>query len=159
MPVIGIRSGRDRGRSGSRGQAGRAEAEQLEAVVVDPIAGLPRDLAHDRSQAQVGDLGRAPTRGAHDVVVMRRLAADVGVLARWQVEPLDSAELREDLERPEDGRAPDAEVTAARVAHQLRGREVARLLGDQHGQRAAWLGQPVAGAVEGGDDRGASAMA
>ena len=48
------------------------------------------------------------------MVVVGRLAADVGVLAGRQVEALDGAELREHLERPEDGGAADAEVPPPR---------------------------------------------
>ena len=44
------------------------------------------------------------------MVVVGRLAADVGVLAARQVDALDRAEIREDLERPEDRRPADAEV-------------------------------------------------
>ena len=49
-------------------------------------------------------------------------------------------------------RRPSAART--RRGDQLGGGEVAVLLGDQGGQRPARLGQAVAGAVEGGDDRG-----
>jgi len=44
-------------------------------------------------------------------MVMGWLATDVGMLAAWQVQALDDAELGEDLERPKDGGSADAEAT------------------------------------------------
>ena len=82
--------------------------------------------------------------------MMGRLAAYVGVLTRRQVQPFDGAELRQDIERPEDGRAPDPETPVPRRADQLGGREVAVLIGDERCEGAPRLGQPVAGAVERG---------
>ena len=82
-----------------------------------------------------------------------RIAADVGVLAVGQVHPLDEAEVREDVERAEDRRPADPEPAATSVRLQVGGREVALASGDEPRDRAARLGQPVAGVVEGGDQR------
>ena len=90
----------------------------------------------------------------HDVVVVGRLAADVGMLAGREVEAFDGADLLEELERAEDGGAPDGGTALLGRGDQLGGGEVAVLLGDQRGQRPAGLRHAVAGAVEGGDDRG-----
>ncbi len=89
------------------------------------------------------------------MVVVRglRVAADVGVLAVGEVHPLDEAEVREHVERAEDRRPADPEPAAARVRLEVGGREVALAGGDEPGDRAARLGQPVAGVVEGGDQR------
>ena len=119
------------------------------------IAGLPRDIADDGPKTGIVDLSGPTAARAHDVVVVGRLAADIGMLAGWQVEPLDGAELLEDLERPEDRRPADAELAGPRgLGDELGGGEVAVLVGDQRGQRPARLGQAVAGTVERGDDRG-----
>ena len=82
-----------------------------------------------------------------------RVAADVGVVAVGQVDPLDEPQVREHVERPEDRRPPDPQAPAARVVDEVGGREVALARGDEVGDRAARLGQPVAGVVEGGDQR------
>ena len=56
--------------------------------------------------------------------------------------------MRKTVARPTPG------ASGTRRGDQLGGREVAVLLGDQGGQRPARLRQAVAGAVQGGDDRG-----
>ena len=86
--------------------------------------------------------------------MMGRLAADVGVLTGRQVQPFDGTDLRQDIERPEDRGAPDPETPFPRRDDQLGGREVAVLIGDERREGAPRLGQPVAGAVERGHDRG-----
>ena len=122
---------------GRTGQARRTQAEELESVVVDPVAGLSGDLANDRPQTGVVDPGRPPAARADDVMMVRRLAADVGMLAGRQVQPFDGAELGEDLERPEDRRPPDAETPGSRRDDQLGGREMAVLIGDECRERCA----------------------
>ena len=115
----------------------RTDPEQLEAVIVDPEAGLAGDVADDRAQAGVVDLAGPPAARADDVVVMRGLAADVGVFAVRQVETFDGADPLEELERAEDGGPPDGGTGCLRGGDQLGGREMAVLLGDQRGQRRA----------------------
>src|SRR5512143_1765405 len=134
-------------------QARRAQPEQLEAVLVDPVAGLPGDAPNDPAQVGVADLGGPPTTGADDVVVMRRRAADVGVLAIRQVEAFDRADLYEHVKGPEDRCPADAQSAPVGAGDEVRGREMAVLVGDESGERPARLGQPVAGAIERGDDR------
>jgi len=65
---------------GARGPAGRAEAEQLEAVLIDAEPGLTGHLADHRTQSGVVDLDRSAAVGADDVMVMRQLTRDVSVL-------------------------------------------------------------------------------
>ena len=99
-------AGRDEERgqrhAGRRSSAGgwqcRAEPEQLEAVIVDPVAGLAGDIADDRPQTGIVDLAGPAAARADDVVVVGRLAADVGVLAGRQIEAFDGAEPLEELE-------------------------------------------------------------
>ena len=123
-------------------------------MIVDPESGLAGDVADDRAQAGVVDLAGPPAARADDVVVMRGLAADVGVLAVRQVETFDGADAFEQVERAEDGGPPDGGTGCLRGGDQLGGREMAVLLGDQRGQRAPRLRHAVAGAVEGSHDRG-----
>ena len=78
------------------------------------------------------------------MVVVGRLAGDVGVLAGWQVQALDEAELEQHVECPEDGRPADAEVRAGARVDQVGRREVAVLVGDERRHRAPRLGHAVA---------------
>ncbi len=78
---------------GLAGLARRTQAEHLQPVVVDAIARPPGDVLDDGAQARVGDRIAPTAAGADDVVVVGGLAADVGVLARGQVEPFDRTEL------------------------------------------------------------------
>ena len=144
---------RSRARRGLAGLARRTQAEQLEPVVVDAIARPPGDVLDDRAKARVGDRIAPTAARADDVVVVGRLAADVGVLAGGQVEPLDRTELLQHLERAEDGRPADAEMLAARRFDQLGGGEVAVAVRDEGCDGAPRSGQAVAGVVERRDDR------
>ena len=87
------------------------------------------------------------------MVVVRSIANDVGVLAVWEVESLDGLQLNENLEGPEDRCAANPKTAAPGGCHEFRGREVAILIRDQHRQGAPGLGQPIAGLVEGRDNR------
>ena len=94
--------------------AARAEPEQLQAVRVDPVAGLPPDPRDDCGEARVADVGRPAAASADDMVmVRRRLAGDVGVVAGRQVDPLDRPDALQDLERPEDRRPADVQPPRA----------------------------------------------
>ena len=141
-------SGHGAGAPGLPAQAGRAQSEQLQAVIIHPVAGAAGHVADDRPEAGVVDLVRSPAPGADDVMVMGRLAADVGVLARGEVKALDGAQVLEDLERPIDRRSTDRPTLAARRLDEAGRREMAVLVGDEPGQRPARRGQSVARAVE-----------
>lgn len=119
---------------------------------VDPVAGPSPDLPGDLSQAEIRDVGRPATARADDVVVMGRLAGDVGMPAGGQLEPLDEAEFGEQVEGPEDRRPSDPEPLRARLGDELGGREMTRLRGDQRRHGAPRLGGSVARAVEGGEE-------
>ena len=155
--------GRDEGRGGHRErghrhasspvrlEAGGAQPEQLEPVLVHAKSRLAGDLADDRPEARVVDLVGPAAARADDVVVMDGIAADVGMLARRQVQALDGAEPLEDLERPEDRRSSDPESARPGLGDEIGGGEVAGLIGDERRERPARLGQAIAGAVERGD--------
>jgi hypothetical protein len=122
-------------------------------MLVDAIAGAPGDFADHDPQARVVDLLRSSASGAEDVMMVGPAADHVRVVPRREVKPLDRAELLEDIEGPEDGCASDSHMLGARFADQVARREVPVVCGDQRGEASAGLGQPVAGSVEGGDDR------
>jgi hypothetical protein len=138
---------------GLRGLAVRAQPEQLETVVVDAIAGRPLEVTDNVAKAGVRDIAAAAAARANDVMVVGRLARDVGVVAARQVEPLHGAEAGEDVQGPEDGRPPDPEALRARLGDQIRRREMGPLLRDQLGDRPPRLRQAVALTFE-GDEQG-----
>ncbi len=131
----------------------RAQPEQLEAVVVDAIAGRPLEVADDVAKAGVRDIAATAASRTNDVVVMGRFASDVGVVAAWQIEPLDRAEAGEDVQGSEDRGAPDPEPLRARLGHQVGRGEMGRLIGDQSSNGAPGLRQAVALAFERDEER------
>ena len=119
----------------------------------DAIAAPAGDLLEDARHPAVAHVCRLAALGADDVVVMGRVAGDERVLAGGQVEPLDDAEVREDVERAEDRGAADPEALAPRRGHELLGREVAAALADQAGDAPPGLRDAVSRIVERGNDR------
>ena len=117
-------------------------------MLVHAKSRLARDITNHLPEAGVVDLVGPATSRADDVMVVDGIAADVCVLAGRQVEALDRSETLEDLERPEDRRAADAETPRLCLGDELGCREVACLVGDDRGKGPSWLGQAVAGAVE-----------
>ena len=111
-----------------------ADTEQLEAVIIDPEAGLTGDVAHHRAQAGIVDLTGPPAARADHVVVMHGLAADVGVIPIRQVETFDSADLLEKIKGAEHRGPPDGGTGCLRGCDQVGGREMAVLLGDECGK-------------------------
>ena len=77
--------------TGASAPAGGAEAEDLEPVGRDPEARPAADLAEHLGQAVVVDVERPPAAGADRVVVVDRVAGDVGVVAAGQVDALHEA--------------------------------------------------------------------
>jgi hypothetical protein len=123
-------------------------------MLVDAIPGATGDLAHDDPQTCVVDLARPTAARTDDVVVMRALAHDVGVFTGRQVQAFHGAELFEDLQRPEDRRAPDPESLCPGIGQEVSGGEMGVAVPDQRGKPAARFGQPITGAIEDGDDWG-----
>src|SRR5690349_9988355 len=116
---------------GSGRGAGGAPPEQFETVAVDREPGPPLDRPDDVADPAIVDLGRAPAVLADHVVVMGRLAGDVGVVAVREVDPLDDVELHERVNRPEDGRPPDAQAAGLRVREEVGGGKRALAARDQ----------------------------
>jgi hypothetical protein len=107
-------------------------------VAFDQKVASTTDFVDDRLQPRLLHLDRSAARTAHDVMVMLLgRARDVRVLARRQIDPLERLDLRQQVKRPEDRCATYPEAADARQAEQIRGREVATLLGDQADQRLA----------------------
>jgi hypothetical protein len=128
------------------------EPEEFESMRLDAVATAPRDLVDGCRQAEILDLGRAPTPGAHDVVMVGRRAGDICVLAVGQIEALEDAELREEIEGAEQSRPANAQSAVTRDRLEIRGREMSDGFGDQARDRAAWGSQPLAGQIEGAQD-------
>ena len=118
----------------------------------DPIAGSRRDRSDDAVDPGVVDLLGPAAAQADDVMVVDRLARNIGVLPGRQVEPLDDPELGEQVERPEDGGPTDAKLAGLGVRDEVGGREVARALGDELGHRPPGRSHPVTGVVERGQE-------
>jgi hypothetical protein len=133
--------------------AGRAAAEQLEAVAVDAEPRPALHGPHDVADAAVVDLGRAAAALAHDVVVVGRLATDVGVLAVRQVEALDHVQLVERVQGTEDRRPADPEASVTGVGEDVGRGEGPVTFGDERGHVAASIGQAEASGVKGGKQR------
>ena len=87
------------------------------------------------------------------MVMVDRFAADVGVAAIGEVDALDHAQRREQVQGTEDGGSADPEPAIARGVDEVGGGEVAVVMGDELGDLAPRLRKPVAGAIEGGHQR------
>jgi hypothetical protein len=146
------RSGGWAGVGAGFGLAMPAEPEEFEAMRLDAVPTAPRDLVDGRRQAEILDLGRAPAPGAHDVVMVGGRACDIRVLAAGQVEALEDAELREEIEGPEECRPADAQSAVPCDRLEIRSGEMAVGLGDQARDSAPWCSEPMAGQVEGAQD-------
>ena len=129
------------------------DAKELKPMGLDPEARPAGHIAGDRRHPARLDLGRALAHRADHVMVVNRLAFNVGVVPAGQIDPLDRVQLGEQLKGPEDRGPADIELLAARVIDQVGGGEMAVPFGDQASHDAARLGQPIASPVEAGDDR------
>lgn len=134
------------------GLAVPAQPEELETVDIDAVSGPAGDLLDRLTDAAVLDLGGPAAARADDMVVVRRSARDVGVLARWKVETFDDTELGQQLEGPEQRRPADPQPPVAGGRLELGDREVAVGVGDELGDRTARSGDAMAGVADGVDD-------
>lgn len=112
-------------------------------MALDLVAAAAGDLTDHPLKAGILHLGRFTAEAADDVmVVFLRRTGDVRVLAAWQVDALQLAARREEVERPEHRGATDLNVACCCVGKQVVGREVAAPPGNQTGDRTAWGGCP-----------------
>src|SRR6266540_3745403 len=156
MWSFGWSSVRVGGRSGVRrglGLAVAAEPEELEPMRLDPVAAAPCDLRNGLGNARILDVRRAATALADDVMMVCGRARDICVLAARQVEPFHHAQLRQEVERPEQSGPADAEPPRARDGLELGSGEVPVVLRDEGGDGTPWRGEAVAGRVERVNDR------
>jgi hypothetical protein len=116
---------------------------------VDNVAGSCLDLPGDRVDPAVFDLRTPPAALADDVVMMGGLADDVCVLSVRKVKTLDETEPIEQLQSAEDGRATNAQAASLRLAHEVERGEMVPALSDHLGYDAPWLGDVIAGLVQG----------
>lgn len=124
---------------------------------IDPIAALGGDAADDAREAGVVDIGGSSALAADHVVMMvGRLACDVRVIARRQVDPLDRPDAFEGLERPEDRRPSDRRPAPHPIVNEIGGREMALAAGDEVGDRASRAGQAISGPIQGAKQRNSS---
>lgn len=130
-----------------------AEPEQLEPMRLNPEAGPAGDLGDGVGHPAVRRLRCPPAARADHVMVMGAGAGDVGVLARREVKPLDDPELREQFERPEEGRPADTEPAVTDETLEIGRSEVARLLRDEACDGPPRLGETVAGEIQCSHDR------
>ena len=96
--------------------------------------GAPGRLGGDGVNAAVINLGDCAARDTDEVVVVRRLAWDVGVSAVWEINPLDEVLVGKEFEETEDGGASDAEAALLGVGEQVGGGEVPRSARDEGGE-------------------------
>ncbi len=119
---------------------------------VDLVPTFRCNAADHESEAGIADIGGPPAPGADDVMVMvGRLAGDVGVIARRQVDPLNGPHGFQDLERSEDRCPPDPEVPGGCIVHQVRSGEVPRAGRDEIGHCATRHRQSVASPIQRGE--------
>lgn len=82
-----------------RALAGGTDAEQLKTMGVDPVARALLDRLGDRPYPHIGHLDAVAAALADEmVVVMGRVAHDVGVITTYQVDALDEPKRLEDLQ-------------------------------------------------------------
>jgi hypothetical protein len=117
-------------------------------VAVYLKAGAPRNLGRDFSHAAFTEIHRPTALGANDVVMVARIAADVGMVAVRQIQPLDRLEIGEDLQGPEDGRASGPEASPPGI-----GNQVGRVKGpiaaeDEVDDRSPGVGHAISRAIE-----------
>jgi hypothetical protein len=130
-----------------------AQSEQLDSMGVDDVARPCLDLAGDRFDPAVFDLGAPTTSLADHVMMVSRLADDVRVLPAGEVEALDEAELLEQLEGAEDRCPADAQPASFRLTDEIKRGEMVAALRDHLGNDAPRLGHVVAGFVQGVRER------
>ena len=119
---------------------------------LDRVAASTGDLGDDAGQPAVLDPARPTAARADDVMMVGRRAGHVRMLAARQVQTLDHMKLRQQVERPKEGRPAESEPPATSRRLEIGGREVAVVLRDQIGHGATRSGQPVAGLVKRVDD-------
>lgn len=116
---------------------------------IDSEAALALDLTDSTIDPGIVHLGRSAAAGADHMVMMSWRTWDVRMLAVRQIQPLDDAELDEQLERPEQGGTADREAPVAGCGGQVGGGEMTIVCRDQVRQRKPRRGQAVTRVIQG----------
>jgi len=88
----------------------------------------------DGIDTAVINLGDCAARDADQVMVVGRLAGNIGMSAIGQVNALDKVLIGEEFEETEDGGAPDTEVALIGIGEKVCGGEVPLAPCDQGGE-------------------------
>lgn len=132
----------------ARGLAGRTDPVQLKPVGLDDVSRVSSHLIDHVLEAVILRLVGPPAARADDVVVMCWLTGHVGVLAGREIEPLEDAQIGEQIQCAEYGGPTDAQATIAHVIYEVCRREVALTSCDQVRDGTTGLGEPVSGLIE-----------
>jgi hypothetical protein len=128
------------------------DPEQLKPVRVDPIAGEAGYFGHYLGDAAIRGVGRPAAIRADDMVVMGRTdTRHVCMSSCREINPLDNAQFRQQVERPEDSPATDAETTIASVRFKFGRREGPVIFRDQVRDGSPGRSQAIAGHIESRD--------
>jgi hypothetical protein len=128
--------------------AGRAQADQLEQVLVDAVAGGAADLFEEGRQVAALELDGGATLAADEVVMVAVTGADVAVTTIVGVNAPDEAQIGQQLQGAIDGDQADGGAAGLSPLTDL-GRAVVALVFEQgadHGP--AGPGDAVAGLAE-----------
>ena len=112
---------------------------------LDPISVAAADLFHQAGQLAVGDVDATAATGADEmVVVLGRIAQDVGVRAVRQVQALDDAQAGKQLQGSEYRGPTYLGLPQPCPAQEIRGREVSPGARDEIGHQPPIRGGLVA---------------
>jgi hypothetical protein len=106
-------------------------------MLLDLESGAPRRLCGHSVNATVTYVGGGAALKADEMVVVRRLAWDVGVAAIRKVESLHKALLCKKFKETKDGGAADPEAAPLGIVQELCRREVALSLPNEFCELAA----------------------
>src|SRR5207237_7601226 len=90
--------------------AGPALAVEVEGRVVDPEAALPRNCLGQRRNRAFVEIFDGPAGGADQVVMMSRLAPDIGRHMTGTLQSLRQPGAHQPVQGPKPGRPPDVRV-------------------------------------------------
>lgn len=110
-------------------------------MLLDLESGAPRRDCRYGVNAAVANIGGCAALKADEMVMMRRLAWDVGVAAIRKVESLHKALLCKKFKETKDGGATDPKTASLRIVQKLRRREVALALPNEFCELAARPGK------------------
>jgi hypothetical protein len=117
-------------------------------VAVYLKASAPRDFGGHFSHTTLTKVHRPTALGANDVVMVAGVAANVRMLAVWQVQTLHGLEIGEDLQSPEDGRPSGTEAPPPSVGDQIGRVKRAIAAHDELDDRPPGIGHAISRAIK-----------